>query len=200
MISEGLLKFIRRHSSLIQRKNWEFLYDKVAMSGRATLDEFSNLLAEAGYNVTEEIIPPYYYWKTNHDTVICLKDGVNKICRNAFSFCNVGTVILPFSLNKIEMSAFSHAEIRTIWFPTKEPLYLAPYAFESCLNLQEISISNNITTIGDHCFDGCSNLDTISFTGTMEEWCNIKFGIFPFAGCYSLKEISCVDGNIPLED
>lgn len=199
-ITPVVKQYIVENKQLILDEDFEKLYSIASRMSRAYLDEFTALLWKAGYNPISKIIPPYYYAQGMYDKSIGVMDGVTRICMNAFTHCDVDAVVLPMSLETIEMSAFHNCSIRVLWLPPKKPLYLGDYAFEKCSQLREISISNNVTHIGDHCFSSCEQLNEINFTGTVKEWNNINFGDYPFSHCYSLKKINCVDGEIPLEE
>ena len=193
-------QYIVENKQLIINEDFEKLYSIAARMSREGLDEFTALLWAAGYNPIAKIIPPYYYSRGMYDKSIGVMDGVTRICINAFTYCDVDAVVLPMSLETIEISAFYNCNIRVLWLPTKKPLYLGNYAFKKCTQLREVSISNNVTYIGDHCFSSCEQLGEINFTGTVKEWNNINFGDYPFSHCYSLKKINCIDGEIPLEE
>ncbi len=57
-------------------------------------------------------------------------------------------------------------------------------AFATCENLKEIEIPETVTAIGDHVFEGCEALETVTYTGSEEQW----------------AEITCGEGNETLED
>ncbi len=49
-------------------------------------------------------------------------------------------------------------------------------AFAACENLAEIEIPETVTTIGDNVFTGCEALETVTYTGTEEQWAEITRG------------------------
>lgn len=57
--------------------------------------------------------------------------------------------------------------------PTNE---IADHAFESLNNVQLINISSSVKRIGDHAFGDCSQLDTIVFHGSENEWNQVVVG------------------------
>ncbi len=59
------------------------------------------------------------------------------------------------------------------------------YAFAGCSNLQKITISNSVESIGECAFYNCSNLQNITIPDSVE---NIKFATF--SGCKNLKTIT----------
>ncbi len=47
--------------------------------------------------------------------------------------------------------------------------------FYNFSSLKKITISKNISRIGNFAFRGCYELDTVYYNGTIEDWCNIIF-------------------------
>ena len=48
-------------------------------------------------------------------------------------------------------------------------------AFWSCTSLRNITLPATVDTIGDSAFYGCNYIDTISFAGSLAQWCNVHF-------------------------
>ena len=53
---------------------------------------------------------------------------------------------------------------------------ISDYALYGCSGLTEVTIPGSVTTIGEGAFSDCSNLKTINFAGTEEQWNAITFG------------------------
>lgn len=51
-------------------------------------------------------------------------------------------------------------------------------AFEDCEGLTSVTIPNSVTTIGNYAFYYCSGLTKTNYTGTIADWCKIKFENF----------------------
>ena len=49
-------------------------------------------------------------------------------------------------------------------------------AFAACENLTEVEIPKTVTAIGDNVFTGCEALETVTYTGTEEQWAEITRG------------------------
>ena len=71
---------------------------------------------------------------------------------------------------------------------------IGEHAF-SLSNLTQITIPNSVINIGNYAFTGCSNLTSITFTGTKAQWNSISFGTDwnSYTGNYT---IHCTDGDI----
>ena len=69
-------------------------------------------------------------------------------------------------------------------------------AFAACENLKEIEIPETVTAIGDNAFSGCEALETITYTGSEEQWDEIEIG----AGNETFTESEVVIADILLGD
>ena len=47
-------------------------------------------------------------------------------------------------------------------------------AFQGCKNLKKVTISKTVTKIGAEAFDGCHNLTEVIYSGSNQEWRNVK--------------------------
>lgn len=50
------------------------------------------------------------------------------------------------------------------------------HAFSNCTGLASVTIGNSVTSIGYEAFCGCNNLTSVNYTGTIDQWVQIKFG------------------------
>lgn len=81
-------------------------------------------------------------------------NGVEKIQSNTFrNLKSVKTIKLDSTVNEIGDGAFA-----------------------GCENLHAIEFCNSVKKIGDYAFYNCSKLEKIIFTGTENDWNNIKMG------------------------
>ena len=69
-------------------------------------------------------------------------------------------------------------------------------AFAACENLTEIEIPATVTSIGDNAFSGCEALETVTYTGSEEQWNEIEIG----AGNETFEESDVVIADILLGD
>ena len=68
-------------------------------------------------------------------------------------------------------------------------------AFEGQTGLKSVILPSSLDTLGAYSFRKCSNLKTIHFGGTVQQWENIYKGYSWDFGVY-LEEIICSDGTI----
>lgn len=119
-------------------------------------------------------------------TDLTVPEGVTEIGSNAIHE-TVQTVVLPQSLRRIGYRAFSGFTGRTVSLPAqlKE---IAFYAFADS-GITEIVLPEGITTLEDHVFWGCENLETVVLPDGMTA---LNEGAFQ--DCASLKQIDLPDG------
>lgn len=100
--------------------------------------------------------------------------------------------VIPEGVTEINASVFGCCEsIKTVSFSdTVETID----GFDSCWNLESITLSANVKKINDYAFSYSNNLKTINFKGTMDEWYAIeKGGQWITSGGY---KVYCTDGII----
>ena len=68
-------------------------------------------------------------------------------------------------------------------------------AFFYCRNLKEITIPNSVTTIGKGVFESCANLTDVHFKGTVQQWNEISKGN-AWDGGIEACVVHCTDGDI----
>lgn len=54
-------------------------------------------------------------------------------------------------------------------------VYIAPYAFENCVNLQHVILPDSVRNVGDGVFTGCHNLKTVS----AGSYCSFSYKVIP---------------------
>ncbi len=71
-------------------------------------------------------------------------------------------------------------------------------AFKDRLDLREIVIPKNITSIGGGAFIGCPNVTSITYEGTLAEWEKVSLGVTVFK-C-NTKTVHCTDGSVKIDN
>ena len=70
-------------------------------------------------------------------------------------------------------------------------------AFELCRCLTALTIPSSVISIGEGAFSGCSELDSIEFEGTIEQWLSIEKGYY-WMEEVPVMTVSCSDGEADL--
>ena len=120
-----------------------------------------------------------------------IPNTVTEIRTLAFAFAkNLETINIPNTVNKIGRSCFAQSSIKSLTIPESVEGITESYLCYKCPNLETV-IFNADTGIGYNCFDGCSNLKTI----TIGDKCT---GIFSeaFKDCTKLTNINLETSKI----
>ena len=130
-------------------------------------------------------------------TTVVMSNNVRIIEDNAFYKCyGLRNLTLSTNLTKIGAEAFRGCVFTTIVVPEGvNTLWLG--VFRACICLTDITLPSSITKIYSGAFDRCSNLEELTFNGTIAQWYNIRIEDQAF---YDLKDYSitihCTDGDI----
>lgn len=94
-----------------------------------------------------------------------------------FSACHeLKSIIIPDSVTTIGSSAFWLCEnLISITIPSRVTS-IGLYAFAECYNLTSMIIPNSVTSIGEAAFRSCYSLKDVYYTGSEEQWKQIKRG------------------------
>ena len=80
---------------------------------------------------------------------------------------------------------------------------IGDYTFHGCTSLTSITIPDSVTSIGDSAFSGCENLKDVYYTGDLSAWCKIKFGYDSNPMCYATNLYingKLLEGEITIPD
>lgn len=111
----------------------------------------------------------------NHLISITISDGVSKIGQNAFNGCKyLSNITIPNSVGWIDPVAFSFCISLTSVTIPDSVTYIPHQAFSGCSSLASVTIPNSVTNIGSYAFLGCSSITDVYYTGSKEQWKEIK--------------------------
>ena len=132
-------------------------------------------------------------------TTIELPDSVTNIGELAFSHCkHLISITLPKNITTISYGTFMYCENLTSIIIPDGVTSIGKMAFVGCKNLTDIYLPASISAIGTKLFqflENYVNLQTIHYSGTMEQWQVIwKAGDWD-NGTYDYT-VYCVDGNV----
>lgn len=114
---------------------------------------------------------------------ITIPNGIKTIDFEAFLYCDVESLIIPYTVNRIGDGAFYSSTVEHVTFVNSN----AEDAGSACLCdtppvLNESVIPSTLTKIPSFCFFNCKSLQTISLPASIEE-----IGEEAFNGCSSLS-------------
>lgn len=141
-------------------------------------------------------IPEKYLWRTRNTTDYTVSEGVKCIERQAFGSDQIKNVDLPASVEKIEKQAFQFCGITSMVLPDRLKV-ISKMSFYWCESLTHIVIGKNITCIQQEAFSMCSQLTTIEYKGTKEQWKAIQTEKCAFYNV-PCKSVRCSDGFVRL--
>ena len=101
----------------------------------------------------------------------------------AFYGCSLSNVVLPESVKKIGHSAFEDGIFGSVIMTGVEKI--GANAFKGCLELENVELSGNLTSISDYAFNGCAKLKSITLPDSVTD-----LGENVFVGCVSLEEVT----------
>lgn len=105
---------------------------------------------------------------------------------------NITSIAIPDSVKTIGRMAFDGcSSLETIKLPTNVTITTTPGLFRNCSKLKSIKIPSGMTSIGNFCFQNCTNLAEVTFSepNTVASIANSSF-----SGCVSLVDIVLPEG------
>ena len=150
-----------------------------AFSGCSSLTSITipNSVTSIGYRAFEDC---------SSLTSVTIPDGVTSI-DSTFSGCSsLTSVTIPDSVTSIGWSAFEDCSNLTSVTIPDGVTRIGTYAFQNCSRLASIAIPASVTTIARGAFYQ-SNLMVVYYSGTIEQWGNIKIDSYENSSLYRAK-------------
>ncbi len=113
----------------------------------------------------------------NSLTTVNIPNSVTMIGTGAFLKCSsLISVTIPASVKQIGSMAFQEcSNLKEVIIPSSSSLTsIGKKAFYNS-GLTSITIPKSVTTIEEDAFNACSGLTKTNYTGTVADWCKIKF-------------------------
>ena len=126
-----------------------------------------------------------------------IPSNVKEIGNSAFYDCrSLKNIDIPSTVEKVGGNAFQGSSIITASINAGTS---GNYIFWNAKSLEKVVIGENVTKLGVDAFLNCSNLKSINYLGTMDEWNNTLGKTSSWRnGNTSIKKIICSDGEITL--
>ena len=143
-------------------------------------------------------------------------ETVTQMAVNCLRWTAIETIKMPQKIESYGQRWFAQSTITQITIPPTATI-LPRFSFDKCLNLTSVILSDSITTIEDHCFTTCKQLETIELKQitTIEDWafqdCSklgsislpstlTTFGQGVFSGCSNIDINSTQNSNFEVKD
>lgn len=184
-------------------------YNKAqAYVGQCRYEEAIEILQGlSGYKDADQLYEYIWYMQNenyagwiikNNLTEFSVPHGVTEIPNNAFNGCvDLTKVTIPNTVAKIGTDAFKGCIGLTKIVIPDGVTSIGAWAFYECTSLAEIVFPDSVTSIGSYAFYGCSALRDIRFDGTMQQWNNMKKGVW-WSYNVSTAYVICTDGKVSL--
>ena len=114
-----------------------------------------------------------------------LSDALQTLGSNAFAGTAITEIAVPQTITALENNVFSGCQQlqKVTLSPTLRTI--GSCTFQNCSALSEIVVPESVTTIGENAFSGCSALSSITLPETLT-----KIGSYAFSNCSALTELT----------
>ena len=130
-------------------------------------------------------------------TSITIPNGVTSIGTSAFALCSsLTSITIPNGVTSIGTSAFQNCtQLNTVVLNGGGVIggtnYYDSGVFTGCRNLTSVTIGNGVTTLGNKCFDDCSNAN---FNSIVIPNSVTTIGRYAFQNCSYLSSVTIGNG------
>ena len=146
----------------------------------------------------------YAFFRCTGLTSITIPDGLTSIGGGAFSGCTgLTSITIPNGVTSIGSSAFfGCSSLKKVYAASLDSwlkIKFSGWGSNPCNNgadlyfngeiVKEVAVPNNVTSIGDYAFSGCTGLTTITIPDSVT-----SIGSSAFSGCTGLTSITIPDG------
>lgn len=147
MNTDAMRKFIKKYAYNIDQKQLDLVYQRC--------------LVEEGFNSVKTLTELFYLSRVNP-----LKYTSIVPIAYAKESDNVDSMLIPSNIEAISVEAFKDSNLRYITFSTPSKCILIDHRAFSGTPLKKIDIPDGMREIGVGAFQGCTDLDEVSFPNT----------------------------------
>ena len=170
-LSDKTIEQVKENRDLIESRDWLKIWETLKNP------ELNEAFVELGYNPLEGLpeVPKHYFEGTGI-TKIVIPDSVTSIGDYAFRNCSsLTSVTIGDGVESIGYAALAGCSSLTSIEIPNSVTTIKPYAFYNCSSLTSVVISDSVTSIGSDVFKDCDSLTRVDYTGTLDQWAQIKF-------------------------
>ena len=177
--------------------------DGITAIGSSVFERCSNMAtASLPTSLTEIGKRAFFMYNLGGLTALSIPSSVTTIGEKAFSCEALTSVTLPATLTTLGNYLFMDSS--TLTTARVECSEVPGFCFVRCTNLQNVTLSHNVTSIGSHWINYCNRLTQITYEGSLDDWATVSKGTSwdgrsgQLTG--TLVRINCLDGYMEYDD
>ena len=177
--------------------------DGITAIGSSVFERCSNMAtANLPTSLTRIGKRAFFMYNQGGLTELNIPSSVTTIGEKAFSCEALTSVTLPATLTTLGNYLFMDSS--TLTTARVECSEVPGFCFVRCTNLQNVTLSHNVTSIGSHWINYCNRLTQITYEGSLDDWATVSKGTSwdgrsgQLTG--TLVRINCLDGYIEYDD
>lgn len=177
--------------------------DGITAIGSSVFERCPNMAtASLPTSLTEIGKRAFFMYNQGGLTELNIPSSVTTIGEKAFSCEALTSVTLPATLTTLGNYLFMDSS--TLTTARVECSEVPGFCFVRCTNLQNVTLSHNVTSIGSHWINYCNRLTQITYEGSLDDWATVSKGTSwdgrsgQLTG--TLVRINCLDGFMEYDD
>ena len=177
--------------------------DGITAIGSSVFERCPNMAtASLPTSLTEIGKRAFFMYNQGGLTELNIPSSVTTIGEKAFSCEALTSVTLPATLTTLGNYLFMDSS--TLTTARVECSEVPGFCFVRCTNLQNVTLSHNVTSIGSHWINYCNRLTQITYEGSLDDWATVSKGTSwdghsgQLTG--TLVRINCLDGYMEYDD
>jgi len=150
-------------------------------------------------------IPENAFYNTHALESIDFPQKLSSIGNTAFYATGAMDIVFPANLNYIGTNAFENSALKSVTFPAESALSVlgdtetATYIFGNTANLETVTISNDLTVIGNNVFEN-SGVKKVVVANTEAPAALHTIGVSAFYECARLEEFGAFENVVTIGD
>ncbi len=132
------------------------------------------LLKQTALPTNLSAIGNYAFYKCNMASKIFIPDSVTFLGEGCFLGNSAKKITVGTGITEIPNKCFLNSNILTEIALKGNIVSIGNSAFYNCDNITSFTIPNSVKTLGADAFNDCDKLETINYSGTLDEWVEIK--------------------------